>query len=128
MAGVFLLFKEVSSLRLVNQDNGQTIAESIESANTFFKRLKGLMFRQQLTNGCGLYLHPCKSIHTFFMKFPIDVLYIDKNWNVVGLEEQLKPGTIGKKFLGSASVIELESGSIKKNGIKEGQIVKLLKQ
>jgi uncharacterized protein len=116
----------VGSLRLVNLDNGHVMAESIESAETFFTRLKGLMFRKQLSNGGGLYLHPCKSIHTFFMKFPIDVLYINKDWKIVGMEEKLEPGKIGRQFPGAASVVELESGSIQKNGIKEGQIVKLL--
>lgn len=114
-------------MRLVNVDNGEIIAESIESAQTFFTRLKGLMFRKELSNGGGLYLHPCKSIHTFFMKFPIDVLYLDKEWKIVGMEEQLEPGKMGRHFTGAASVIELESGSIQKNGIQEGQIVKLLK-
>jgi uncharacterized membrane protein (UPF0127 family) len=124
--GVFI-FKEVSSLRLVNLDNGQTVSDSIELAVTFLTRLKGLMFRAQLSQGGGLYLHPCKSIHTFFMKFPIDVLYLNKDWKIVGLEEQLQPGKIGRNVPGAVSVIELESGSIQKNSIKEGQIVKLLK-
>lgn len=115
-------------MRLVNRDNGQVIADSIESATTFFTRLKGLMFRQQLSNGGGLYLHPCKSIHMFFMKFPIDVLYLDKDWKIVGMEEQLEPGKIGKVFPNVVSVIELGSGSIQKYDIKAGQIVELLKQ
>jgi uncharacterized membrane protein (UPF0127 family) len=115
-------------LRLVNMDNGEMIAEFIEPAETFFTRLKGLMFREELSNDGGLYLHPCKSIHTFFMKFPIDVLYLDKEWKIVGMEEQLEPGKMGGHFKGVASVIELASGSIEKNDIQEGQIVKLLKQ
>jgi len=113
-------------LRLVNLDSRQIIAESIEPAITFFKRLKGLMFLQQLSPGYGLFLHPCKSIHTFFMKFPIDALYLDRDWKIVGIEEQLEPGKIGKKFIGAVSVIELESKSIQSKGIKEGQILKLL--
>ena len=115
-------------MRLVNMDNGKMIAGLIEPAETFFTRLKGLMFREELSNGGGLYLHPCKSIHTFFMKFPIDVLYLNQDWKIVGMEEQLEPGKMGRHFRGAASVIELESGSIQKNGIQEGQIVKLLKQ
>lgn len=113
-------------MRLVNPDNGRTIAESVELANTFFTRLKGLMFRETLSDGGGLYLHPCKSIHTFFMKFPIDVLYVDENGKIVGLEEKLKPGKIGKNVPKAASVIELSSGSIRKNRLNLGQIVKLL--
>lgn len=114
-------------MRLVNLENAQIIAESIESANTFFKRLKGLMFRQELSPGSGIYLYPCNAIHTFFMKFPIDVLYIDKDWRIVGMEEHLQPGKVGKKFSAATSVIELESGSIRLNSIQRGQIVKLLK-
>ncbi|GHH96688.1 DUF192 domain-containing protein [Neobacillus kokaensis] len=114
-------------MQLVCRDNGKTIADSIEPAVTFFARLKGLMFRRQLSIGGGLYLHPCKAIHTFFMKFPIDVLYLDKDWKVVGLEEQLESGRVGKIFPNITSVIELKSGSIKKKGIQEGQTLELLK-
>jgi hypothetical protein len=53
--GVFL-FKEVNNLQLVKPDNGQVIAESVEFADSFFKRLKGLMFRKQIPTGYGLYL------------------------------------------------------------------------
>lgn len=114
-------------MRLVNTNNGQIIAESIEPATTFFARLKGLMFRKQLSDSDGLYLHPCKTIHTFFMKFPIDVLYLDHQWRIVGMDEKLRPGTTGGKFPGAVAVIELKSGSIRGKSIKKGQIVKLLK-
>ncbi|MEH7094850.1 DUF192 domain-containing protein [Neobacillus vireti] len=112
-------------LRLVNLGTGQVIAESIEPAETFFKRFKGLMFRKNLSPNSGLYLRPCNSIHTFFMKFPIDVLYINDHGKIVGIEEQLEPGKIGKRFPGAAAVIELPINSIKAFEITEGQLIKL---
>ena len=112
-------------MKVVNLSYGAELANHLSTADTFFKRLKGLMFRDQLSPGCGLYLHPCNSIHTFFMKFPIDVLYIDKDWRIVGIEEHLEPGRIGKKFPSAVSVIELESGSVQLNSIHRGQVLKL---
>jgi uncharacterized protein len=60
------------------------------------------------------------------MKFPIDVLYLNKDFQIVGMEERLEPGKVGKAFPGAISVIELESNRIQICNLKLGQAVKLL--
>jgi uncharacterized protein len=57
------------------------------------------------------------------MKFPIDVLYLDNEKTIVGIEEKLQPGKIGKKVKGARTVIELPEGQISRTGTKVGQIV-----
>ncbi len=57
-----------------------------EIADTFFKRFFGLMLRKELRKNTGLLLMPCGRIHTCFMRFPIDVLYLDKAWRIIGKE------------------------------------------
>ena len=66
---------------------------NVNYMNTFFKRLKGLMFKKDKI--IDIYLFPrCSSIHTFFMKQDIDVCILDKNYNVLYKRENLKPNRI----------------------------------
>ena len=58
--------------------NGKML--DVEIAKNFFSRLRGLMFRQKLETGRGLLLAPCDGVHMFFMRFAIDVVYLDKNF------------------------------------------------
>jgi Uncharacterized conserved protein len=81
----------------------------IELADSFLKRLKGLMFRKEMPKGKALLLEHCNSVHCCFMKFTIDVLYLDKNY-VILYKETLKPWSIGKITAGTKSVLELSEG------------------
>lgn len=84
------------------------LADNVETANTFMKKFLGLMGKKTLSKGAGLFLH-CSSIHCFFMKIPIDALYISKNMIVIGAET-LKPWRIGKIMRGTKYVLELNAG------------------
>lgn len=92
-------------------------------ADTFFKRLKGLMFTKGLPEQSGLHIIPCSEIHTFNMYYPIDVLYLDANNNILAIDEELKPNRIGKHIKNAVSVVELSNGKIKKLKIEVGQAV-----
>lgn len=110
-------------MELVNLSTGKVIANVVEEAVTFGSRLKGLMFRKDMPNDYAMHLKPCRSIHTFFMKFPIDVLYLDSENTIVGIETNLLPGKVGKKFHSARSVIELAAGQIGNTGTQTGQSV-----
>lgn len=103
---------------MINLTSEKEVADQVEVADTFFRRLVGLIPRQSLSKGHGLLITPCSVIHTFKMKFPIDVVYLDKERKVVGMEEALPPNRKGKKFKGVESVLELPTGTIKESGIK----------
>lgn len=90
-------------------------------ARSFFSRLKGLLFTKKLPYGHGIHILPCRSIHTFFMKYAIDILYLDAEQRVVGLQESLQPGRAGKMFQRTVSVIELPKGTIQETETKMGQ-------
>lgn len=81
----------------------------LERADTFLKRFCGLMMRKNLEED-GLLLLPCGSVHTCFMRFPIDVLYLDKTWHVIG-KETLRPWRVGTYIRGTKAVIELAEGA-----------------
>ncbi len=97
---------------VVNQTRDRVLAEQCEVARTFWARGRGLMGRDELQPGQGLFILPCASIHTFFMRFPIDVLFLDRQDCVVGLQQAMPPG---RPFAGARrarSVVELPAGVI----------------
>ena len=110
-------------MKLVRPESGQVLAEDVRVADTFYRRLKGLMFSNELPSGCCLHIRPCRSVHTFFMNYSIDVVHIDAEYRVVGLEQRLLPGRLGTSFPHSESVIELPAGSIERNGLRIGDSV-----
>ncbi|MGE5629001.1 MAG: DUF192 domain-containing protein [Solirubrobacterales bacterium] len=110
-------------MKLVNEISKKTISENLIRADNYYKRLKGLMFTDNLPENQALHIIPCNEVHTFFMKYNIDVLYIDKNNKIISMDEELKPGKIGRFVKGSNSVIELPPGKIKKECIEVGQVL-----
>lgn len=100
-------------------DNGVSEIE-LEMADSFCKRFFGLMGRKTLREGCGMLLSSCGSVHTFFMKFTIDVLYLDEK-NMVLYKETLRPWRLGKIVRGAKKVIELRENAA--DAIEEGRIL-----
>jgi len=108
---------------LVSKTSNTVVSENIMVADTFFKRLKGLMFTKELRLQEALHIIPCNEIHTFFMNYSIDVLYLDKDMNIVHIDEDMVPGKIGKHIKNAISVVELPEGRIKAAGLEIGQTV-----
>jgi uncharacterized protein len=100
-------------LILKNETKQTVLADNCAKADSFFLRFKGLMLKKSLLQGSGLLITPCNSIHMFFMRFPIDAIFVDKNNKVVYLVEGLKPWKLSKLILKAHSVIELSEGTIK---------------
>lgn len=119
-------YVEGDNMRLVNKSSNTVISENFMIADTYFKRLKGLMFTKELPIQDALQIIPCNQIHTFFMKYSIDVLYLDNNNNIIYMDEEFKPGKIGKRVKNSVSIIELPYGKIKSKGIIIGQAIELI--
>ncbi len=99
-------------MRIENQSKHTTIATHCRVADTFFTRLKGLLGTPPLSAGEGLLLVNEKSIHTFFMGFPIDVLYINAEKTVIKIEPNVVPNRIGRFVSQSAYILELPVGTI----------------
>ncbi len=102
---------------------GEVLAQEIEVADTYFTRLKGLMFRRGLAQGCGLLLDPCPQIHTCFMRFSIDAIFFDKNGLVLYVAEQMKPWRFGKFVRSSRYTLELPGGTLAGRVRKGDQVV-----
>lgn len=109
-----------------NRSNGQWLAERLLTATSFLRRFQGLMLTHSLPSDQALLIRPCRSVHTFFMRYAIDVLYLDEDGTIVGMDERLVPGRIGSRFAGARSVIELPEGKIRSTGTEVGQMVQFV--
>jgi uncharacterized membrane protein (UPF0127 family) len=78
-------------------------------ADTFFKRLNGLMYKPFLPAGQGLLLKPCNSIHTCFMRFTIDAVYLGEDFKVLSVET-IVPWRVGKHVAGTKMILETPAG------------------
>jgi uncharacterized membrane protein (UPF0127 family) len=105
---------------IYNKTQQTTVAQQIHVAKDFLSRAKGLLGRKNLESGEAFVIPKCQAIHMFFMKFPIDVVFIDKNYQVIGLVRKIKPFRLSPLFLKAAFALELEAGVIEKTKIKKG--------
>ena len=100
-------------MRIVNASKGTTLAEEGYLAGSFIARLKGLIGKRELPEGAGYVIRPCSSIHTFFMGFTIDVVFINSKGIVEKVLEGLKPFRVASCFFRSGAVIELPEGIVR---------------
>lgn len=102
--------------------NNLLISNNLKIADTFLKRLLGLMFKKIFNPNDALLIKPCKIVHSFFMNFEIDILFIDKNNNIIGTYT-LKPWRISPYYKNAEYVIELPYKTLEKYKIKYGKVV-----
>lgn len=102
--------------RILNETKGTVVAEQARVAKSMWARFWGLMGRKELPKGHGLLIDPCSSIHMFFMRFPLDVVFLDGEMKAVKVVRGIKPwrmamGGGGKKALelnaGAAAGVEV---------------------
>jgi uncharacterized protein len=93
----------------------QVIAEKVKMADTIYLRTVGLMFSKSLDGFDCLWIKPCSSIHTFFMRYPIDVIFLDKNLKVVKIIKNIKPWRMTLMYFGAAQCLEFSGGFLPEN-------------
>lgn len=101
------------------------LADRVKIASTFITRLIGLLDRAYLNVGEGLVISPSNSIHMFFMRFAIDVLFLDKKGRVVAILRSFKPWKLSRIYFNAYSVIELPAGVIDKTDTREGDLIEI---
>ncbi|MGB9407262.1 MAG: DUF192 domain-containing protein [Terracidiphilus sp.] len=106
-------------LRVSNLTRKTVLATSLEVANTDSKRRKGLLGREGLSTGEGLWLCPCEAVHTFWMRFPIDLVYLDRKNQIRKLASEVPPWRLSA-CLRAHSVLELPSGTIRDTQTQRG--------
>ena len=116
-----LPFQLAPEARLVaaNLTRGSVLATRLEVADSGPKRNKGLLGRKGLAAGEGLWIIPCESVHTFFMQFPIDLVYLDRKHVIKKVCESVAPWRISI-CLSAHSILELPSGTIRSTETRAG--------
>ncbi len=89
----------------------ETLASRATIAGSLWARMAGLLGRRSLPQGEGLILKTCRSIHTAFMQFPIDAVFVDHAWAVVRICNTLPPWRLSPVVWGAHAVIELPAGT-----------------
>ena len=102
-----------------NETRNTVLADGAELANTSATRRTGLLKHDRLEPGDGLWIVPCESVHTFFMKFPIDLVYLDKRRKVRKVRHAV-PAWRLSACLTAHSVLELPAGTVKRTGTSVG--------
>lgn len=103
-----------------NKTKGATVASRVSKADDPGSRSKGLLGRESMDADEGLWIVqsplarfvPCPTIHTFFMKFPIDVLFLDAQLRVVRVLEEMGPWRLSPWVMGASSILELKGGRL----------------
>lgn len=107
-----------------NKTKGLTVASRVERADNPASRSKGLLGRDSMEEGEGLWIVPCPMIHTFFMRFSIDVVFLDRQSRVVRVIEALKPWRLSPWVFAAHSVLELAGGSLK-GSVETGDVLEI---
>jgi len=106
----------------VSLANGETLVENVYLAKSLRERLRGLLGRTALPAHEGLLLDPCSSIHTVGMKFPIDVIFLDKHDRVTAWHVDVRPYRLLLSPWGTRKTLELASGVLTSQLIRKDSL------
>jgi len=109
---------------IVRKEDGPLVCQRCVVADSRWSRTKGLLGRASLPEDEGILLRPGSSIHMFFMRFPIDAVFLDGELRVLRVAADLKPWRMASKR-GSKAVLELPAGRCSRVGVREGDRVVL---
>jgi len=108
-------------MRLSVEASGKTLLENLEVANTLWSRTKGLLGRSQLPANEALWILRCNTIHTFFMRFPIDVVFLNRKMVVTSVMKNVRPGRLVMPDFRASSVIEFSGGFLESHPLNVGE-------
>ena len=97
---------------LCDRRSGDVLLPHLELATSFWQRFRGLQLRSSLPEGHGLLLAPCNALHTFFVRFPIDVAFLDSTGRVIATIEDLRPWRIVPPLAEAFAILELPPESL----------------
>ena len=92
-------------------DNKDSVIPRVSRTSNMLERMKGLLGSPPLDSGEGLLIKPCSSVHTFAMQYPIDLVFLDRQWTVIKTVANLKPWRIAAAPA-AGMVLELQAGSV----------------
>ena len=110
-------------VRVVNTRLGRELGARIRMADGWLARLRGMWGRPEPRSGEGLFLTPCSSVHMYWMRFPLDVAFLDRSGRVVAVYPELAPGSRTKWHRNAAHALELPGGALEQSGTTVGDVL-----
>jgi len=102
-------------------NNDKVLCDEVKVADRFITRLIGLLRTAGLAENQGLLLKKCNQVHTFGMKFPIDVIFLSKDGDILHMEQEMNPGKVSPQIKKAYWILELKSGSCKHYSLEINQ-------
>lgn len=112
-------------MKAVLTRDGTVPIEQVEPATRLLDRMKGLLGRPSLGHGRALYLSPCNSIHTFFMQFSLDLVFLDRTFKVTKRVDRVGPRRVVWGGMAATSVLEMEAGWLGPDVLRVGDVIEL---
>lgn len=103
-----------------NSTRNRSLGASVRAASGAAARMRGLLLTESLPEGEGLWIRPCRGIHSIGMKYAFDAVFIDRAMTVVGVYNRFRPNRISRIFPSADGVLELPAGTIEKSGTRIG--------
>jgi uncharacterized protein len=118
------------TLRAVNRTRGTVLCERLEVAESMAVKSRGLLGRDGLASGAGMLFEnggilPLMWMHMFFMRFAIDIVFLDQSNRIIQINHQLKPWRVSSMVLGARRALELEAGAAARSGTRKGDQLEL---
>ena len=107
-------------VRALNETRGTLLGDHVRVAESGLSRIVGLLGEPGLASGDGLLIQPSQGVHTWGMRFPIDVVVLDDDWKVLDLRPAMGPFKMTRVYLKAAAVLELPAGMIGSSGTRTG--------
>ncbi len=104
----------------LKDSKGNILLPRIRLADTFLTRARGLLFSPAIGEEAGLWIKPCRSVHSFFMTYPIDVVFLDKELNIVFILKNMQPWRTSPICRTAGSVLEIRAGAADRLGLQVG--------
>lgn len=99
-------------MKVVNMTRYALLGDGVETARTPLERTRGLLGTAKLPRGKGLWIAPCRSIHSFGMRYEFDALFLDRDGRVVGVHPRFRRNRVSRIFWKATGVLELPAGTI----------------
>lgn len=103
-----------------NLSRGTLVSERVRTAETFLERLAGLLGTRRLPPGSALWIAPCRGVHTFGMRYPIDVAFVGPGGVVIAVCPALAPNRVSRIRRDARGALELPAGTLAKTGTAAG--------
>jgi uncharacterized membrane protein (UPF0127 family) len=116
----------MSKVYRLETSEGALVAAHVEVADNVISRFAGLMFRESLPEDHGLALRPCSSVHMFFMRFPLDVVFVDGEGRVLRVLNSIRPWRASGIVRGAKTAVELPAGTAARRGVVPGTELRMV--